>query len=107
MPFPLTAMPFVLTAMPLFTLIAHPWPRGQGAQHKNHQVSIDPPPKFVISIYVERGDVVATARHDECVSAVASPPCCEKRQRTRTGRGPDAGRTIEVEETDADRTRAW
>eukprot|EP00661_Eupelagonemidae_sp_cell13_P025583 gene25583-biopygen13534 len=29
----------------------------------------------------------------------------EKRQRTRTGRGPDAGRTIEIEETDADRTR--
>eukprot|EP00661_Eupelagonemidae_sp_cell13_P023151 gene23151-biopygen1237 len=29
----------------------------------------------------------------------------EKRQRTRTGRGPDAGRTIEFEETDADRTR--
>eukprot|EP00661_Eupelagonemidae_sp_cell13_P010416 gene10416-biopygen18296 len=29
-----------------------------------------------------------------------------KRQRTRTGRGPDAGRTIEFEETDADRTRA-
>eukprot|EP00661_Eupelagonemidae_sp_cell13_P005817 gene5818-biopygen1221 len=28
-----------------------------------------------------------------------------KRQRTRTGRGPDAGRTIEFEETDADRTR--
>eukprot|EP00661_Eupelagonemidae_sp_cell13_P015110 gene15110-biopygen11195 len=31
----------------------------------------------------------------------------EKRQRTRTGRGPDAGHTIEFEETDADRTRAW
>eukprot|EP00661_Eupelagonemidae_sp_cell13_P010266 gene10266-biopygen9322 len=30
-----------------------------------------------------------------------------KRQRTRTGRGPDAGRTMEFEETDADRTRAW
>eukprot|EP00661_Eupelagonemidae_sp_cell13_P014172 gene14172-biopygen5094 len=28
-----------------------------------------------------------------------------KRQRTRTGRGPDAGRTIEFEETGADRTR--
>eukprot|EP00661_Eupelagonemidae_sp_cell13_P010463 gene10463-biopygen22819 len=28
-----------------------------------------------------------------------------KRQRTRTGRGPDAGRTIESKETDADRTR--
>eukprot|EP00661_Eupelagonemidae_sp_cell13_P014514 gene14514-biopygen18641 len=27
--------------------------------------------------------------------------------RTRTGRGPDAGRTIDFEETDADRTRAW
>eukprot|EP00661_Eupelagonemidae_sp_cell13_P009359 gene9359-biopygen9253 len=24
-----------------------------------------------------------------------------------SGRGPDAGRTIEFEETDADRTRAW
>eukprot|EP00661_Eupelagonemidae_sp_cell13_P015579 gene15579-biopygen9724 len=42
-------------------------------------------------------------------------PCCwrahrppwGKRQRTRTGRGPDAGRTIEIKETDADRTRAW
>eukprot|EP00661_Eupelagonemidae_sp_cell13_P004715 gene4715-biopygen8480 len=30
-----------------------------------------------------------------------------KRQRARTGRGPDAGRTIEFEGTDADRTRAW
>eukprot|EP00661_Eupelagonemidae_sp_cell13_P019648 gene19648-biopygen10053 len=30
-----------------------------------------------------------------------------KRQRTRTGRGPDAGRTLEFEQTDADRTRAW
>eukprot|EP00661_Eupelagonemidae_sp_cell13_P015559 gene15559-biopygen5201 len=29
-----------------------------------------------------------------------------KRQRTRTGRGPDAGRTLEFEQTDADRTRA-
>eukprot|EP00661_Eupelagonemidae_sp_cell13_P011183 gene11183-biopygen16842 len=29
----------------------------------------------------------------------------EKRQRTRTGRGPDAGRTIGCKETDADRTR--
>eukprot|EP00661_Eupelagonemidae_sp_cell13_P008599 gene8599-biopygen1611 len=28
-------------------------------------------------------------------------------KRTRTGRGPDAGRTIGFEETDADRTRAW
>eukprot|EP00661_Eupelagonemidae_sp_cell13_P016621 gene16621-biopygen9802 len=28
-----------------------------------------------------------------------------KRQRTRTGRGPDTGRAIEFEETDADRTR--
>eukprot|EP00661_Eupelagonemidae_sp_cell13_P015912 gene15912-biopygen11260 len=35
----------------------------------------------------------------------------EKRQRTRTGRGPGAGRTIEGEQNrrgpDADRTRAW
>eukprot|EP00661_Eupelagonemidae_sp_cell13_P014211 gene14211-biopygen8081 len=30
-----------------------------------------------------------------------------KRQRARTGRGPDAGRTMEFEGTDADRTRAW
>eukprot|EP00661_Eupelagonemidae_sp_cell13_P023125 gene23125-biopygen16318 len=30
-----------------------------------------------------------------------------KQQRTRTGRGPDAGRTIEFGEPDADRTRAW
>eukprot|EP00661_Eupelagonemidae_sp_cell13_P011507 gene11508-biopygen22892 len=45
----------------------------------------------------------------------ARRPCCahqgggggtrEKRQRTRTGRGPDAGRTIAFKETDADRTR--
>eukprot|EP00661_Eupelagonemidae_sp_cell13_P007444 gene7444-biopygen16552 len=31
--------------------------------------------------------------------------CWRKRQRTRTGRGPDAGHTIEFEEADADRTR--
>eukprot|EP00661_Eupelagonemidae_sp_cell13_P020020 gene20020-biopygen14601 len=30
-----------------------------------------------------------------------------KRQRTRTGRGPDAGRTLEFEQTDADRAWAW
>eukprot|EP00661_Eupelagonemidae_sp_cell13_P012936 gene12936-biopygen23009 len=36
----------------------------------------------------------------------APKECWEKRQRTRTGRGPDAGRTIEFEGTDADRTRA-
>eukprot|EP00661_Eupelagonemidae_sp_cell13_P020263 gene20263-biopygen14620 len=29
-----------------------------------------------------------------------------KRQRTRAGRVPDAGRTLEFEQTDADRTRA-
>eukprot|EP00661_Eupelagonemidae_sp_cell13_P020248 gene20248-biopygen13087 len=29
----------------------------------------------------------------------------EKRQRTRTGRGPDAGHTLGFKETDADRTR--
>eukprot|EP00661_Eupelagonemidae_sp_cell13_P021300 gene21300-biopygen5658 len=29
----------------------------------------------------------------------------EKRQRTRTGRGPDAGRTMQYKQTDADRTR--
>eukprot|EP00661_Eupelagonemidae_sp_cell13_P022084 gene22084-biopygen20710 len=40
--------------------------------------------------------------------ATPAPVSCDpwgKRQRTRTGRGPDAGRTIEFEETDADRTR--
>eukprot|EP00661_Eupelagonemidae_sp_cell13_P024518 gene24518-biopygen22400 len=31
----------------------------------------------------------------------------KKRQRARTGRGPDAGRMAEFKETDADRTRAW
>eukprot|EP00661_Eupelagonemidae_sp_cell13_P010186 gene10186-biopygen3275 len=31
----------------------------------------------------------------------------KKWQRTRAGRGPDAGRTIAFKETDADRTRAW
>eukprot|EP00661_Eupelagonemidae_sp_cell13_P011575 gene11575-biopygen3364 len=34
------------------------------------------------------------------------PPVWEKRQRTRPGRGPDAGRTTEFKETGADRTRA-
>eukprot|EP00661_Eupelagonemidae_sp_cell13_P008131 gene8131-biopygen70 len=35
----------------------------------------------------------------------SQPAARRKRQRTRTGRGPDAGRTMEFEETDAGRTR--
>eukprot|EP00661_Eupelagonemidae_sp_cell13_P008191 gene8191-biopygen9144 len=46
----------------------------------------------------------------DCIP-IASVTRRGKRQRTRTGRGPDAGRTIESEENgrgpDADRTRAW
>eukprot|EP00661_Eupelagonemidae_sp_cell13_P022939 gene22939-biopygen8812 len=38
---------------------------------------------------------------------ICSPEKGEKRQQTWTGRGPDAGRTVEFEETDADRTRVW
>eukprot|EP00661_Eupelagonemidae_sp_cell13_P011622 gene11622-biopygen13946 len=45
------------------------------------------------------------AEKDYCACPVNAPR--GKRQRTRTGRGQDVGRTIGIKATDADRTRAW
>eukprot|EP00661_Eupelagonemidae_sp_cell13_P023625 gene23625-biopygen16367 len=54
-----------------------------------------------------RRPVVAGICRRPVVAGICRRPVVggEKRQRTRTGRGPDAGRTTEFKETDADRTR--
>eukprot|EP00661_Eupelagonemidae_sp_cell13_P024647 gene24647-biopygen10453 len=59
---------------------------------------------------LETGWGQVVSRQPEVWSTINEPgrnePVWEKRKRTRTGRRPGAGRTMESKETDADRTRA-
>eukprot|EP00661_Eupelagonemidae_sp_cell13_P025775 gene25775-biopygen3021 len=102
-------------------MTAHRWRTGGGRVANNRRfVSGRPvrPPHPVCGLQRP----LRVACNAPCVW-LATPPACGlqrllrvarnapcvwgKRQRTRTGRGPDAGRTIGIKETDADRTRAW